>query len=519
MRQPSARQLGTLAVALMIVLAGVPGGAVAQQSNECTASDVVYGITFGFVGQALLGGDASDCTTGLFSTNDAVEEVRDAETAQDKVDLYTAATAQASQQEVYTSTVDNYIQDTDSIAWSKAEVAIAEAHEAGETKAEAKTAAREAIAGYYSVKQKNLLTNWNTSWQSLRYLTDRASQEGFDQTQIIKTRTEEGVYTGTGQTLDTVESSNVTVTLVNSSTATAYEPVVKVEHGSGGFYEYRAPIDAGPSGGTAPFSDGTSPDKLEIVAVAPNSNYENSLYINITQYQKRWNQIETKNSELQGEAEKFVDAIWSDLESGALNSSDVISRNTQLFEYGTAAQQSDAGFYDTVGATAALGLQTPDLAETSSMTVEYKGNTYNGLLFARSVPGGSWSVGQTYNTTNFGGPVILATVENGELVLDGEFTLTEARNKAGDPVGTVQTTRYNYQTADTSELNQQLDQLAELTGELQNRSDAAGGGGGGIGGDVGGFLEDIGTALGFGAGVGLIVVLVVAAVAARVFTG
>jgi hypothetical protein len=60
MRRPSARQLGTLAVTLMIVLAGVPGGAVAQQSNECTASDVVYGITFGFVGQALLGGAASD---------------------------------------------------------------------------------------------------------------------------------------------------------------------------------------------------------------------------------------------------------------------------------------------------------------------------------------------------------------------------------------------------------------------------------------------------------------------------
>lgn len=512
MRRPSARQLGTLAVALMIVLAGVPGGAVAQQ--ECTKQDAAYAFAFGPFGVL---SQTAECAASFFTTS-AAEEVRDAETAQDEVDLYTAATAQAAQQDVYTSTVDNYLQDTDSIAWSKAEVAIAETFENGGTKAEAKTAAREAIAGYYTTKQKNLKESYNTSLLSLYYVQERAEQEGITGYEVLTTKTKRGIFNNPSKTpwpfLGESPSSNETVTFVNGTTGTVYSPSIGYENTNSVWTERNLALDTSISNHKSNFDD----SYVAVVSQPPNANYDAQVVLNITAYVERWNRIETKNSELQGEAEQFVDAIWSDLEGGALNSSDVISRNTQLFEYGTRAANGSAGFYDTVGATAALGLQTPDLAETSSMTVEYKGQTYNGLLFARNVPGGSWSVGETYNTTNFDGPVILATVENGELVLDGEFTLTEARNKAGDPVGTVQTTRYNYQTADTSELNEQLDQLAELTGELQNRSDAAGGGGGGIGGDVGGFLEDIGTALGFGAGVGLIVVLVVAAVAARFFT-
>jgi hypothetical protein len=496
------RKLGTVLVAVLLITSGASAPAAA--THECSNVDaLVFGFSFGFVNE-------DRCTNN--HVEDAVQEVRDAETAQDKVDLYTAATAQASQQEVYTSAVDNYLQDTDSIAWSKAEVAIAEAHEAGKTKAEAKIAARGAIADYYTVKQKNLAESYTSQIVSLGYIKDRASQEGFGTNTILNTQTENGIVTSNEAFPDNPASNNQTITFVNGTTGSAPQPQLAYR-GGGGTFDSTLLLDESLTEHKNSFEG-----SISIIAVAPNSNYEDEVVLNATAYVSRWNQIETKNSELQSEAETFVDAIWSDLESGALDSSDVISRNTQLFEYGTAAQNDSAGFYDTVGATAALGLQAPDLAETSSMTVEYKGQTYNGLLFARNVPGGAWSVGQTYNTTNFDGPVILATVENGELVLDGEFTLTEARNKAGDPVGTVQTTRYNYQTADTSELNQQLDQLAELTGELQNRSDAAGGGGGGIGG-AGSVLEDIGTALGFGAGVGLIVVLAVVAVAARVFTG
>jgi hypothetical protein len=178
-----------------------------------------------------------------------------------------------------------------------------------------------------------------------------------------------------------------------------------------------------------------------------------------------------------------VDAIWQDYQDGNINSSDVLSRTTTMFEYGSRAQ--NGSYYDVIGASAAMGLETPNLNETGQMTItDGAGTTHQGMLFARNPPNNEWVVGQTYDPANISGPVQFATTDGEMMQLDRPFTVESATDKEGNSRDSVGTTRYNYQTADTSETTGKYDDLLGLTGELQQRSESvdSNGGGGSSGG-------------------------------------
>jgi hypothetical protein len=72
--------------------------------------------------------------------------------------------------------------------------------------------------------------------------------------------------------------------------------------------------------------------------------------------------------------------------------------------------------------------------------------------------------------------------------LSRPFTIESATDKEGNSRETVETTKYNYKTADTSETTDKYRRLLGLTGELQQRSESVESEGGGGGGSSGGTL-------------------------------
>jgi hypothetical protein len=189
--------------------------------------------------------------------------------------------------------------------------------------------------------------------------------------------------------------------------------------------------------------------------------------------------------------------MWTALEEGRVNASDVLSRTNVMFNYGT---NSDS-YYDVVGALAAQGLETPNLNGTGTLSVEYRGTEHNGMLFARNVPNGSWDVNRTYNASNFEGPVMLATTDGKYIQFKSgdEFTVTGATTKDGTKQDAVNVTRYTYQTADVSELTAQMEAMQNLINEIQDRQAKGGGGGGDGPGSSGGSVPLVAVGVGLAA--------------------
>jgi hypothetical protein len=155
-----------------------------------------------------------------------------------------------------------------------------------------------------------------------------------------------------------------------------------------------------------------------------------------------------------------------------------------MFEYGTVATNNSSTLYDSTAALAMMGFDTPNMTTSGTMDVTYDGGTYTGILLARNAPGGAWETGTTYNSSNINGPVFIATVDGHKVdIPEGStFTVEQIRDRQGSNVTKVETTKYVYRTANTSELNEMQSRLIDLREEIESREpDGGGGSGSGLG--------------------------------------
>ncbi|MDG5778934.1 hypothetical protein VB773_02685 [Haloarculaceae archaeon H-GB2-1] len=481
-------------VAFLLVTSAVGGGfapvgtASAAEAGECTTlDDFVMFLTLGLV-------NADSCTRQAY-VDAAVEDMVASDANQTKVDIYSGATGVKAGTEAWLVPYDNHLSDTESVAWMKAEAAVAEAYANGSSKSVAKVRAKEAIADYYAVRQVNLIEQYNVSISQMNALREITLQEdGIDQYYIWLSY-ESGTYSDGPSAIAGVTPR--TVSLTNGSTHPAL--AFKVEQSGG--YHYNTPARYGTSFG----SYGES-RYLEVKP--PNSNYEKLQAFDFKAFPQRWNQIESMNTNLQAEADVFVDATWTDFEAGQVNASDVISSHTAMFEYGVRSANESEGLWRSTAALAMMGYDTPNLTNSGTMTVEYGVGTYTGLLMARNAPNGSWEANTTYNTSAIDGPVFMLTTD-GEKVdfADGsEFTISGMTAKDGTSVNATETTKYVYKTANTSEMLELQGQLLDLRAEIEERELARIGAGDGIGGLFGGSIDST-TALVGVAGLAVVVIL------------
>ncbi len=442
---------------MLVLTVTVPTGPVgtAAATHNCDTLDAAVAFaTFTYVNH-------DKCTNN--HVQHAVDDVYEAEGNQTKRQIYQAGLDQRASQEVFGSTYDNYLNDSESVAWMKVEVAVAQAYQNNKTLAEAKSDAREAIQDYYTVKQMNLIENWNATATSMSLLGERALTEANINGNYVYVNIgcgsgcsdEAGLRQKNGsQSMTTVNGTTVNAQLIHADGYGDF--TFNYENVDGAVREvYIRGYDANTS-------------QLYITEQGSSSNYT-----------KRWNRIETLTSSLENESAVYTEGVWQALENGSINSSEVLSRNTKMFEYGTETVNGSGNMYDSVAALSTLGLSSPELNGTGSMNVSYNGTTYHGLLLADDAPNSSWNIGSTYNASNIGGSVMLATTGGSLKTLEGEFTLVSATDQSGNQMNeteSIGTKKVVYKTADTSSFLNKMETLQDEIREIEERSVGTGGG-------------------------------------------
>ncbi|MFC4448133.1 MULTISPECIES: hypothetical protein [Halorussus] len=410
-----------------------------------------------------------------------IEDMQESDANQTKTDIYSAASGQKAQTQNSLTVMDNYLNDTESVAWMHAEKAIAKAYKNGKSKAEAKIAAKEAIEDYYAVKQRNLIETWNVSLTAADTLRQRAVMEEKVPDDYVYTATESRDdattsvdstnYTSTQITLVNETSHNVSSLRMNMSGYST--PAIVTVSGMTQKPSYNS-LYVGTFESEGNF-DGSQVYLQGIAVAPPSSDYSRLQYLEFQQFETRWNKLGSKASSLQSEVDPYVDSTWDAYQEDRINASDVMSRTTLMFEQGVDAKNS-SGMYNTVAGLAAMGLETPNLNESGYMTVQMDGQTYEGLLLADNPPNGTWETNTTYTASNFSGPVNLATLDGGLKTVEGEFVIQNMTDKSGDEIQSIQTREYVYKTSDASGLLEKMEDMQTLRMEIEEREPTAGGG-------------------------------------------
>jgi len=485
----AAKRLGLVVVAVLLVTSmglsgyvpassgpssGPADGFVgeAKATHDCDRKDAVVNGVFGFysaIGESL-GGSSVACD--MVHSDTTARQVYEAESEQDHIDIYQGGVSIMNSHNSFLAMNKNYRNETARVAWMKAEKRIAECYKAGKRKSVCKSEARTAIKDYYSVKQMNLIAEWDATVTDANYLNHRSKNESNVSDFAFVLRAQTGGNNRSEQSPgDNLET--VSITLANGSNAES----VKIVADTGADY----------TGYTQVNGQNDSDGYLYYLVRGPNEKDETYRIWQAPEMHKQWRAYETQNDDLTTDADNFTEAIWSDLENGNLNASDVVSRTTTMFEYGTAVRNGSADYADWLAATATMGTEAPNLNETGTMTVDVNGQKSDGVLFGEP-PNGEWKVGKTYDPSNIDGPVQFATKDGQMKQIEDPFTLDRATDRNGNERSTVDTKRYNYQTADTAGTQEKYDELLNATKNIQARSEESASGGGGSSG--GGTLPD-----------------------------
>jgi len=326
-----------------------------------------------------------------------------------------------------------------------------------------------------------LLASWNVTVRGADTLQERAENESAISAKYVAVSHTSSIITGD----DLFDTGNASVTLTNGSS-----------HGTATLYykNWYSDTDAGwgPNGGKGTtasahmdkalpvYQDGSGDayEKVRVYVEPPTQDHSQVTVINIRTFHDRWNRIEDQNDALQSEVDVFVNNTWGAYDSGQINSSDVLSRDTQMFRYGAEASNG-SDLYTTVAALSQMGLDTPEPNGTGTMTVVYDNVEYHGLVMAREAPNGTWESNTTYNGSAIDGPVFLATTDGRQIDLDGEFRISSISSTDGSSIQNVTATKVVYKTSNTSELLEKMDQISELRKQVEAKQQSAGGGGSG----------------------------------------
>jgi hypothetical protein len=476
---PSRGQLRAVGLALLVVSTGIATPAMSstteaqtvegylgftEEVRQCNpfkaaADDFFQG---GIIKQAESLYDGRVCTEQYYDLQALAQEE-----AQAEADLHAGAASRGQARDAYLTGLDNTLQDSETVAWSKAEIAIAEAYENGKNESQAAAEAKAAIRDYYAVRQKNLEQSWDADLQTVDYIRNVSSNDS-DIDGSFSLSPDSGGFPEATRGIATTG----TLTLVNGSTIETP----------------RIEIDRDNSGGTGWTNDGIQDTNADWTLSYSGGN-DTTVVVPQDRYKSAWTQIETQSSGLTAEVDPYVTSVYDGLENGTINSSDVISKAAYVGELGTdyqnATTSGQGNVYNSIGALGALGLDVPELNGTGTITVEYTANgstqTADGLLAARAAPSGSWESNTTYNASQISGPVYLAKTDGEIVSLDGEFTVSEIRDRDGNSIQNVTAERVAYQTTNASELQAKLDSLEEYRAQIEARSPLSGIGGIGLG--------------------------------------
>lgn len=405
--------------------------------------------------------------------NDTQEKLNETDTIEHKTNVHANTRIVQTKNEETFAVVDNYNNDSRNIAWVKAKKAIIEELNTGGTESSAKTRAKEAIRDYYAQKQLNLIEQWNSTVNAYQY------NEGIDQDAITDTDFVHLNYThsesGSHVQFKVIDkfTNETTVQLVNNTDAPIRSIGVewvgtKVDNPN---YHETVHYHLADYTTTDYDMEGSTINSAELhslVTEAPTTDYDTVRWGDPGEFNERWTAFVTQKDQMVANVDPFVNSTYSEYMADQINTSDIQDPYTLASEY--TSEYNDTGYYAyAVANNALLGVDTPTLESTSLMNVSVNGVNYNGMVMGNlSDYNDTLSVGQTYSFPS--AMTIQLATTNGDIIdLSGhDVTLNRVENKDGETVQNVTYRTYNYQTADSSQLQEQLNQLNELQAEIED---------------------------------------------------
>ncbi|MGB9957444.1 hypothetical protein ACOZ4B_13800 [Haloferax prahovense] len=431
-----------------VVPGASPVGDASAEWVDCSLSDPLLGAAF----NTLTGAD----TGCRWESGDQVDYENIS-----KTDAYASALGIADASESYTTTTQNFLEDTRSVAWSKAKITIVNELNNGSTVSQAKLAANQTVDAYYSQVQRNVIADWNSKTHTLDYL-----------------HTESGLVLGPDGSATIEEWDNKTYTLSNGSSMT----LRAMDYSTNGDYHTAPPTSVMPHSTADPGING-----LYIIKAKDPDSGSMTWILDGGQYATVLDDTYTQSNQIQSNVDQYVDDAYSLYQAGELETGDLLDPTTIASQ--AATEYNSTGYYSFAAVQlASLGASGNINASHTIDTGD--GTTLNGTLYytADDVPTSGWATGQTYNMTNFNGTFYMAVQKqdgNGtivDLANYGEtFTITQAVDtQTGEELNATQIETYTYDSTNASALKSELDRLRDLRAEYEQSLNGGGSSGGGL---------------------------------------
>jgi thymidylate synthase len=423
--------------------------------------------------------EITDCnalpeTTSVNTTNLDANET--------KLEIYQSAATQADSAENYHTLLDNRLEDTKTVALIKGKAGYINKWNETRSESAARSAATENVTEYYSVMERNLISEWNSQVSNIDYLRQLAEEEtgvpGWFT--YIPTEGDEGDgiepqivtnMTGTGSSSVTLQNGSKvdvkTIELVINNTDTNESTAYSVGPKTGEL------DDVDPFGLAQKY---WRPDVHRVVVGNPGPEQDQIEPIVFEEYGRKFSDIDNQTTSAADQMDTVVNQTIEGLKSRDITVSDMID------PYVLQNQFSPGSEYQGWAAAnlAMLGANRPtNYSQTGAMNVTLEdGTQLQGIIMsAQSPSSGEFEVNQTYDPSAIDGTQWL-TQDSSIRELKTNFTIDRITTADGETRQNFTVVKKTYETTSADDLIALNNQLAELQASIEARESAFGGGGG-----------------------------------------
>ncbi|QDX39847.1 hypothetical protein [Salarchaeum sp. JOR-1] len=361
-------------------------------------------------------------------TREEVKKIKSLENQQQQLDLHALALGAHESAQQYRTSVQNFLADSRTIASQKAKYAALKLLNNGTHNATKLTnRMHAAIKEYYAVRERNLLAKYNAHIAQLGYIGNTAYNDSGIPNGMLSFGWSGSNYDSymksTTGSVTVTDSYTTTTTLLNGSTVPLRGLNVSIFAQYTNDYEAmntRTPATvsledtqaSGYASGSA-FKVTTRP--YANVAAVHGANESLSApqkrVLNFTKYQSLRSDIEAAVAQLKANYNTdFAQTLISGWRDGRINASDVVTPEMLAQQYATAYNQTGASIYQWA-TLATMGLDSPDLENTSYLTVSYLKPT--DIRYVTLSASGNTSALGPYNVSVGGEPVGQIVTANG----------------------------------------------------------------------------------------------------------
>ncbi len=489
--RPALRKVGSLLLAVVIVISAGPavGGPVGQAeaaASDCTIEDVALGVLASYLNP--------EDTCGIYNDKAAKKAHTDA---------YAHAKTIEQQQNNYLVTAENFRTDRKQPAWTEGKIALVNHLNNNSNLSTTKTAANQSMSAYYRASVNNVVQHMSAAssqaeyqWRANESWVKLSDGEG----EIIGWTTVRMPLPGPG---NTTARMPVTGTCDNPST---YNPISRGatywNEDDGLDDEWNDSGESHTSGSldgiTALSIENTNTtcdnlnkqemgfdtlQDMQIQVTSPNSS-ETAVVLPGEEYRLHILYTYFDQGDLRDDMGPYVDEVYAEYQAGELSTKEILAPS----ELASRASSS----YNSTGANSFLSIELASLGLggdfNSSVTIQTTENgtnvTLDGTLFYTGDDVESFQPGTTYSNTSLNGVAYLSVPGDGNGTvkkLDGEWTITSAQNpETGEEVANVSMQSYTKKTTNASDLQAELEKLAELRQQYEEAEAALTIGGGGL---------------------------------------